>query len=51
MIGLCDDDPLLAVARRYLHITYHSDLMAVAWSEAPLKQLDGRVPYIEIATL
>ncbi len=51
MLGLSDDDPLLAVARRYLHITYHSDLFAVSWSEAPVKQLDGRIPYIEIATL
>jgi hypothetical protein len=51
MIGLPDDDPLLAVARRYLHITYHSDLIAVAWSEAPVMQLDERLPYIEIATL
>lgn len=51
MIGLSDGDPLLAVARRYLHITYHSDLIAVAWSKAPFKQLDGRIPYIEIATL
>jgi hypothetical protein len=51
MIGLSNDDPLLAVARRYPHITYHSDLIAVAWSEAPVKQLDERIPYIEIATL
>ena len=33
MLGLSDDDPLLAVARRYLHITYHSDLFAVSWSD------------------
>jgi hypothetical protein len=51
MLGLADDDPLLAVARRYLHITYHSDLFAVSWSETPVASLDGRVPYIEIATL
>lgn len=51
MIGLSDDDPLLTVARRYLHITYHSDLFAVACSEAPISQLDGRIPYIEIAAL
>lgn len=51
MLGLADSDPLLAVARRYLHITYHSDLFAISRSEAPVNQLDGRVPYIEIATL
>jgi len=51
MIGLADNDPLLPIARRYLHITYHSELLAVAWSAAPPRQLDQRVPYIEIATL
>ena len=51
MLGLCDDDPLLPVARRPLHIQYHSDLFAVSWSDEPVRQLDGRIPYIEIATL
>jgi len=51
MLGLTDDDPLLAVARRRLHVTYHSDLFAVSWCYEPITQLDGRVPYIEIATL
>jgi len=51
MLGLTDDDPLLAVARRYPHITYHSDLFVVSWSGTPVASLDGRVPYIEIATL
>jgi hypothetical protein len=51
MIGLADEDPLLPVARRFLHIPYHSDLFAVARSEEPLTRLDGRIPYIEIATL
>jgi hypothetical protein len=51
MLGLADNDPLLAVARRYWHITYHSDLFAMSWSDDPIKKLDGRIPYIEIATL
>jgi hypothetical protein len=51
MLGLSDDDPLLTVARRYLHVKYHSDLFAVSWSDEPVKQLDGRIPYIEIAAL
>jgi hypothetical protein len=51
MLGLADDDPLLPVARRYLHITYRSDLFAVSWSDEPVSLLDGRIPYIEIATL
>jgi len=51
MIGLADNDPLLAVARRYLHVTYRSDLFAFSWSDEPVDLLDGRVPYIEIATL
>ncbi len=51
MIGLSDNDPLLATVRRYLHITYHSDLFVVSCSESPIQQFDGRIPYIEIATL
>ena len=51
MLGLSDDDPLLPVAQRCLHIKYHSDLFAVSWLDAPINQLDERVPYIEIATL
>lgn len=51
MLGLSDDDPLLAIAKRCLHIPYHSDLFAVSWSAAALEQLDRRIPFIEIATL
>jgi len=55
MLGLADEDPLLAVARRWLHVTYRSDLFALAWgtnpADDPLAALDGRLPYIEIATL
>jgi hypothetical protein len=51
MVGLADNDPLLAVARSYLHIQYHSDLFAVSWSAQPVQQVDERIPYIEIATL
>ncbi|MBI9049993.1 MAG: hypothetical protein JEZ00_11270 [Anaerolineaceae bacterium] len=51
MVGLSDDDPLLNVVRHHLHITYHSDLYAVSWSPETIRQLDERLPYIEIATL
>ena len=51
MLGLADRDPLLPIARRYLHIPYHSELFVVSWSEVPAGLLDGRIPYIEIATL
>jgi len=51
MLGLSDDDPLLPVVKRYLHVAYHSDLYALSWSDEAVKQLDGRIPYIEIATL
>ncbi|HDD62181.1 MAG TPA: hypothetical protein ENF22_06610 [Chloroflexi bacterium] len=51
MIGLSDQDPLLKVAQRYLHITYHSELFAVSWSDKRGAVLDDRVPYIEIASL
>lgn len=51
MLGLADGDPLLPVVKRYLHVTYHSDLYALSWSDGVVDQVDGRVPYIEIATL
>lgn len=51
MVGLADIDPLLPVARRYLHIPYHSELFAVSWSGKPVSLADDLVPYIEIATL
>lgn len=51
-LGLADADPLLAAARRSLHITYRSDLYALSWAAPqPAQRLDGRLPYIEIATL
>jgi hypothetical protein len=52
MAGFADADPLLAEARRTLHVTYRSDLFVLSWtSPAPAAGLDGRVPYCEIATL
>jgi hypothetical protein len=51
MVGLADIDPLLPVVRRFLHITYHSELYAVSWSGKTSNLLDNQIPYIEIATL
>jgi hypothetical protein len=53
MIGLSERDPLLAVARRYAHIPYYSQLYTVCWQreENFHEKLDGRIPYIEIAAL
>ncbi|OGO57535.1 MAG: hypothetical protein A2V85_13545 [Chloroflexi bacterium RBG_16_72_14] len=51
MLGLADDDPLLRVARPWLHVTYHSDLFLLAWDVDPTAAVDGRLPYIEVATL
>lgn len=53
MVGLTDRDPLLPVVRKRLHIPYLSTLYAVCWpeDEAWYQELDGRVPYVEIATL
>jgi hypothetical protein len=51
MLGLADVDPLLPAVKRYLHVEYHSDLYALAWDDGVVEQVDGRIPYIEIATL
>ena len=52
MLGLADDDPLLAVARRWLHVTYRQrPVRVLAGRPIPRGMLDGRIPYVEIATL
>jgi GNAT superfamily N-acetyltransferase len=55
MLGLTTSDPLLPVARRYPHLAYYSRLYTVDWPDAPRAglhaRLDGRTPYIELATL
>jgi hypothetical protein len=53
MLGLAEEDPLLPVAKRFPHIAYHSSLYTACWADAEdfHEQLDGRVPYIEIAAL
>ncbi len=53
MVGLSSRDPLLAVARRYVHIPYYSRLYTVCWKgeEKFHEKLDKRIPYIEIAAL
>jgi hypothetical protein len=53
MVGLSEGDPLLAVARRYWNIPYHSRLYLAYWEDdqAWCKKLDNRRPYIEIAAL
>ncbi len=48
-LGMSDDDPLLAVARRRLHVTYRSDLYCASWDGAVPAGTDRR-PYIEAAT-
>jgi hypothetical protein len=51
-IGLTDQDPLLAAVGRWPRITYRSDLFVLSWSRrVSAAELDGRVPYVEIATL
>jgi hypothetical protein len=53
MVGLAHNDPLLAVARRYLHLLYASRLYTVCWPDGAAwhEGLDRRIPYVEIATL
>jgi hypothetical protein len=52
-LGLSTRDPLLPVAKRRLHIPYYSRVYTVCWpgDEHFHLQLDGRPPYVEIATL
>jgi hypothetical protein len=49
--GFADGDVLLPVARRFLHFTYRSEVFLGSWAGDPVADLDGRTPYVEIATL
>lgn len=49
MVGLSQDDPLLAIAKQYMHISYFSRAYLASWE--PMPALEQRVPYIEIACL
>ncbi|MDQ4076637.1 MAG: hypothetical protein M3220_10380 [Chloroflexota bacterium] len=53
MVGLAASDPLLAVARESLHVTYRSTLYTACWEDGGSfhEQLDKRIPYVEIASL
>jgi hypothetical protein len=55
MLGFCEGDPLLARARRCLHVSYAARLSIVE-AHGPkgatfASSLDGRIPYVEIAAL
>ena len=53
MVGLCEADPLVAIPRGLPHVPYTATLYTVELgSDGPFRGgLDGRIPYIEIATL
>ena len=52
-LGLSTRDPLFTVARRRPHVPYYSRAYTVCWpgDEDFHARLDGRIPYLEIATL
>ena len=49
MLGLHERDPHLKVAQRFRHIPYGSRLCTVDFEER--RELDDRLPYVEVATL
>jgi hypothetical protein len=52
LLGLADADPLVGALGRWPRISYDADLFAFSWSERePGAWFDGRVPFVEIATL
>lgn len=53
MLGLTQSDPLLTVAKKWLNIPYTSLIYTVCWpgDEDWHSRLDGRPPYVELATL
>ena len=53
LVGLHSNDPLLEVFENFNRINLNSRLFAVFWEDGEklFKQLDNRVPYVELATL
>lgn len=53
MVGLMEQDPLLQVARQYLHLPTRSGVYALQWDgvDQATQALDGRVPYLELGSL
>ena len=52
LVGLMEQDPLLAVARRYLHLPTCTCIYALQWGGfADTPTLDDRVPYLELGSL
>jgi hypothetical protein len=53
LFGALEQDPLLAVARRYAAVAYVTRLFVVCWDdgEAYRRGLDGRTPYLELGSL
>lgn len=53
MLGLSEEDPLVPIPRRLPHVPYAATLYAVDLGPGGslAGRLDGRIPYVEIATL
>ncbi len=52
LVGLMEQDPLLAVVRQYRHWPTRSCLYAQQWGARPeAGDLEGRIPYVELASL
>ncbi len=53
VVGLDSRDPLMEAIKDYSSIKYKTNLYIVGWKdvEGYLKTLDGRMPYLEVATL
>jgi hypothetical protein len=53
MVGLTGADSLLRVARSFIHFPYRSGLYTISFRDGTRfrEQLDGRVPYLELAAL
>jgi len=53
MVGLSERDPLLKIARSFLHIPYYSSLYFASWDDDGefMDSIDDRIAYVEIAAL
>lgn len=51
-VGLMEQDPLSSVTRQYLHLPTRSCIYAMQWDgDDAVSKFDGRLPYIELASL
>jgi hypothetical protein len=52
LVGLMEEDPMLPMLRKYLHIPTRTCIYALSWNgHHAVPKRDGRIPYLELGSL